>query len=125
MTNVSPLRVLHYFYATPPEGTRVLLSVERFDGPIWEPSCGDGGIAKVLAAAGHRVVSTDLIDRGFGIGGINFLTEPINRARHIVTNPPYGGGLADKFILHALRLARPMNGTVAMLLDLASLAHPS
>jgi hypothetical protein len=35
------------FYPTPPEGTRALLSVERFEGPIWEPACGDGAISRV------------------------------------------------------------------------------
>jgi hypothetical protein len=28
------------FYPTPPEATRALLSVETFDGLIWEPACG-------------------------------------------------------------------------------------
>jgi hypothetical protein len=41
-----------------------------------------------------------------------------------VTNPPYGRGLADAFIGHALRLAKQSNGTVAMLLAIQSLAHP-
>lgn len=124
MFEPSPHRVPHDFYATPPEGTRALLSVERFDGPIWEPACGDGGIARVLTAARYHVTSTDLIYRGYGVGGINFLAETTNRARHIVTNPPYGRGLTDQFIRHALRLAMPVNGSVAMLVDLAGLAHP-
>jgi len=47
---------------------RALLSVETFEGSIWEPACGDGAISKVLLAAGFDVVSTDLIDRGFGTG---------------------------------------------------------
>lgn len=120
----SPFRIRHDFYPTPPEGTRALLSVERFDGPIWEPACGDGAIAKVLAARGHRVIATDLIDRGYGVGGVNFLAETTARAKHIVTNPPYGNGLASAFVRHALRLTEPTGGHVAMLLNLASLAHP-
>ncbi|MDX2159134.1 MAG: hypothetical protein SFW09_21730 [Hyphomicrobiaceae bacterium] len=47
--------------STPPEATRALLSVERFDGPIWEPACGLGHISNVLTEAGNEVVSTDLI----------------------------------------------------------------
>lgn len=124
MNDISPFREPHDFYPTPPEATRALLSVESFHGPIWEPACGDGAIAKILLAAGHSVVSTDLIDRGWGTSGINFLTEPHNRARHIITNPPYGRGLADSFIRKALALARPVSGDVAMLLDLAGLCHP-
>ena len=63
-----PRRVPHDFYPTPPEAVRALLSVETFEGSIWEPACGDGAISKVLLEAGHEVVSTDLIDRGYGAG---------------------------------------------------------
>src|SRR5215472_18606376 len=52
------------FYPTPPEGTWALLSAIRFAGTIWEPACGDGSISRVLEAAGHKVTSTDLVDRG-------------------------------------------------------------
>lgn len=121
----SHLRVPHDYYPTPPEGTRALLSVERFSGTIWEPACGDGAISKVLHAHGYTVVSTDLVYRGFGSGGVNFLTETKTRARNIITNPPYGSGLADAFVRHALRLVEPVAGNVAMLLNLASLAHPA
>jgi hypothetical protein len=121
----SPLRVPFDFYATPPEATRALLSAEQFDGPIWEPACGDGAIAKVLSAAGLQVVATDLIDRGYGTPGIDFLREASPRAKHVITNPPYGGGMADMFIGKALTFTRRTGGKVAMLLDLASLCHPS
>ena len=124
MPDRSPFRAAHDFYPTPREGTLALLSVERFDGPIWEPACGDGAIAKVLTQAGYRVIATDLIDRGYGDAGVNFLEEPRPRAKHIVTNPPYGRGLADSFVRHALSLTRETGGSVAMLVNLASLAHP-
>lgn len=112
------------FYPTPPEATRALLSVECFEGDIWEPACGQGHIAEVLKSAGHRVVATDLNDRGYGVAGIDFLGQTQPLARHIVTNPPYGSGLADAFISKALGFARRTRGTVAMLLNLASLAEP-
>lgn len=118
-------RMPNEFYPTPPEATRALLSVETFDGTIWEPACGDGGIAQVLADHGHAVVSTDLYAYGFGQSGIDFLREERPRARHIVTNPPYGLGLADDFVEHALALTAQTGGKVAMLLNLASLCHPS
>jgi hypothetical protein len=70
------------------------------------------------------VVSTDLIQRDYGAGGIDFLRESVSRAKHIVTNPPYGRGLGDAFVRQALRLSRATGGTVAMLLNLASLCHP-
>jgi hypothetical protein len=66
------------------------LSVEHFEGTIWEPACGDGAISKVLEAAGYDVISTDLIDRGFGQGGVDFLKTTKALGRNIVTNPPYG-----------------------------------
>lgn len=121
---VHPMRARYEFYPTPPEATRALLSVEQFDGSIWEPACGRGAISMVLEAAGHAVVSTDLVQRDYGAGGIDFLRETEPRAKHIVTNPPYGRGLGDAFVRHALALTRETGGTVAMLLNLASLCHP-
>ena len=119
------MRAPFEFYPTPPEATRALLSVEAFYGPIWEPACGRGAISTVLEAAGHTVISTDLVRRDFGQGGVNFLRKRISRAKHIVTNPPYGRGLGDAFVKHALALTRETGGTVAMLLNLASLCHPA
>ena len=118
-----PRRIPNEFYPTPPEATRALLSVETFEGSIWEPACGEGAIASVLTEARHTVVATDLIDYGYGIPGVDFLKETRPRAKHIVTNPPYGSGLADAFIAKSLAFASETRGTVAMLLNLASLAH--
>lgn len=120
----TPFRIPNEFYPTPPEATRALLSVETFDGDIWEPACGDGRIAKVLSEHGHTVVATDLHAYGVGTSGIDFLREKNSRAKHIVTNPPYGRGLADAFVKHALTLTRETGGKVAMLLNMASLCHP-
>lgn len=101
------------FYPTPPEATRALLSVEKFSGSIWEPACGDGAISKVLIAQGYDVVSTDLIDRGYGVGGRNFLTTRQLAADNIVTNPPFK--LAEQFVVHAKHLGAHK---IAMLLKL-------
>ena len=120
----TPFRIPNEFYPTPPEATRALLSVETFDGPVWEPACGDGRIAKVLTDHGLAVVATDLHAYGVGDTGIDFLRERTARAKHIVTNPPYGRGLADQFVDHALALTRDTGGKVAMLLNMASLCHP-
>lgn len=123
--HATPFRIPNEFYPTPPEATRALLSVEAFDGDIWEPACGNGQIAKVLADHGHTVVSTDLHAYGVGVSGVDFLKQDAARARHIVTNPPYGYGLADRFVEHALALTRQTDGKVAMLLNMKSLCHPS
>ena len=122
---IAPHRAAYEFYPTPPEATRALLSVESFDGAIWKPACGEGHISKVLEAAGYSVVSTDLATRwNYGEGGRDFFRQPEALAKHIVTNPPYGRGLADAFVGHALRLTKRTGGTVAMLLAIQSLAHP-
>lgn len=104
------------FYPTPPEGTRALLGVEQFDGPIWEPACGDGAIVNVLREAGHDVVATDLVARGEGTARVDFLMEYQTLAPNIVTNPPFK--LAAPFMRKALELA---DRKVAILLRLACL----
>lgn len=104
------------FYPTPPEATEALLAKERFDGSIWEPACGDGAISKVLQARGYDVISTDLVDRGFGASRVDFLMESQAMAPNIVTNPPF------KYVAPFLRQAVSLStGKVAMLLRLACL----
>jgi hypothetical protein len=90
------------WYRTPPQCTRALLRVEPFDMNVWEPACGDGAISRELEAQGYKVVSSDLINRGYGTPGIDFLATRELWATDIVTNPPFE--LADEFALHALEL---------------------
>lgn len=40
------------YYATEPKATEWLLRLEKFDGPILEPACGEGHISKVLIRGG-------------------------------------------------------------------------
>lgn len=120
-----PKRAAYEFYPTPPSATRALLDAVSFTGDVWEPACGEGHISKVLQDAGYRVVSTDFAECwGYGETGRDFLAEATPLARNIITNPPYGKGLADAFIKHALSLTKITGGKVAMLLALQSLAHP-
>jgi hypothetical protein len=49
--SLHPGRAAHDFYPTPPEAVRALLSVESFEGSIWEPACGDGAISRTLVEA--------------------------------------------------------------------------
>jgi len=121
---LSPYRAPFEFYPTPPEATRAFLAAERFDGCIWEPACGQGAISKECEAAGYDVVSTDLADYGYGEAGCDFLSAEVPRAKHIITNPPYGHGLADRFVRQALAMTAKTGGKVAMLLNLASLCDP-
>ena len=113
------------FYPTPPRAIRALLEAEEFEGSIWEPACGDGAIARELTAHGYDTTATDITDWGYGEPGQDFLTADKPLARNIVTNPPYGRGLADKFVRKALGFTAQTGGRVAMLLNIASLCHPS
>lgn len=93
------------FYPTPNYVTEALLNNYRFDGAIWECACGDGRMSEVLKRYGYRVMSTDLVDRGYydrQFGAVDFLLETM-RADNIVTNPPFS--LSYQFIEQGLRLA--------------------
>jgi len=103
------------FFPTPAWATQALIDNERFVGEIWECACGDGAMAHVLEAAGHRVVASDRYARGFGESSIDFLMSK-RRADNIVTNPPYNA--AEAFVTHGLKLARRK---LALLLRLAFL----
>ena len=92
----------HDFYATPPRAVEELLKLEHFSENVWEPCCGGGHISEVLIKHGHKVLSTDLIDHGFGCPGVDFLaqSEPVDA--DIITNPPYVQ--AQAFAEHAISL---------------------
>jgi hypothetical protein len=92
------------FYATPPECTEALIAAEgdRLPLRVWDPCCGAGDISTVLQRHGREVVSTDLIDRGYGQGRVDFLSQRNALARAIVTNPPFNR--ADAFLRHAAEM---------------------
>src|SRR3954453_12963614 len=104
------------FYPTPAWVTEALLRTVRLPKGIWEPCCGDGAMARVLESHGHHVVATDLVDRGYGEGGRDFLLETRLPASVTAsgTNPPYGRCLY-RFVDHGLELTRPVGGMVALL----------
>jgi hypothetical protein len=123
------------FYATPAWVTEALLRHVSLRGPVWEPCCGDGAMARVLAAHGLAVQASDIADRGFGDSGIDFLacTRLPAGCRSIVTNPPYGEAApADAprksatalldFLRHALGLTAGVRGQLALLVRLQWLA---
>jgi hypothetical protein len=51
------------FFETPDFCTLDLMAAERLPATIWEPCSGSGEIAKVLRAAGHNVIESDLNPR--------------------------------------------------------------
>ena len=97
------------FYPTPPEATEAFCRAELFafrKFVVWEPACGDGAISEVLKRYGCTVVSTDLVDRGYGVFPLDFLAynafgDPLlsTQAPAIITNPPFV--LAEEFIRRA------------------------
>lgn len=85
-------RVKDDYYATPPQSTQALLDVLELKGTILEPACGEGHISEVLKKnyPGSEIVSTDLVDRGYGVGGIDFLEKEYDRVfDNVITNPPF------------------------------------
>lgn len=97
------------FYATHPMAIPPLLDVlgwEKGGKFIFEPSCGQGHLSQMLDLYGHNVISTDLIDRGYGIGGIDFLKPtpfdgyPFDA---VITNPPYKHAL--QFVKKSIEIA--------------------
>lgn len=91
------------FYPTPPEVTAALLDFLRIpSSKIWEPACGDGAMSRVLEQYGNQVISTDIRETGYGVGGVDFLkTRKDDQGIHaIITNPPFA--MSEEFIRHAL-----------------------
>lgn len=91
------------FYPTPAWATFALMDNEPFQGEVWECACGDGAMTTVIMAAGNRVVSSDLYDRGYGEIGHDFLAT---RRRHpnIITNPPFHS--AEGFVSSGMKSAQ-------------------
>lgn len=125
-------RVSNDFYRTPSWVTAALLKHVRLRGPVWEPCCGDGAMASVLMEHGYQVVATDLVDRGYGRGGVDFYLCGSFPApcEAMITNPPYGeGGPASRdvrlsrsamlgFVRHSLALTAQVEGQLALLVRL-------
>ena len=106
-------REVNDYYATEPKAVELLLEQESFSPEVWEPACGEGHISEVLKNYGYFVYSTDLIDRGYGYGGKDFLKITVKNTLDIITNPPYK--YAKDFVEHALDIS--VDGTkVAMFL---------
>ncbi len=103
------------FFPTPAWATHALIDNENFEGDIWECACGDGSMSDILETTGNRVISSDLINRGYGEGDHDFL-ESWRKAPNIITNPPYNA--AEGFVRSGLERA---GEKFALLLRLAFL----
>jgi len=99
----------HTYYATDPLSVRALLdAVPDIGGVIWDPACGTGNISKELEQhpGVADVISTDLVDRGYGVGNVDFLSIPGSRRTTdwVVTNPPYKD--AKAFVERSLAVSK-------------------
>jgi hypothetical protein len=102
------------YYATDPIAIDKLLQVYKLPKNIWECACGEGHLAKRLAELGYNVKASDLVDRGYGEGGVDFLfMAQEGDIECILTNPPYK--YAVEFVENAIRLL-PSGGVCAMFL---------
>ena len=109
----------HDFYATSPIAIdKLYKTVELNCKNIWECACGEGHLAKKLVEYGYNVKATDLINRGYGEGGVDFLACKDKFNGDILTNPPYK--YAAEFTLKALDLV-PEGNKVFMFLKLTFL----
>ena len=91
------------FYPSPKNSMEELLKKITLEGEIWECACGDGVLSKVMESKNYKVYSSDLIDRGYGEVGIDFLKSD-KKADTIITNPPFN--LSTEFTLKAFELSR-------------------
>lgn len=112
------------FYATHVSAIPPLLELmgwEKGGLLIRENSCGKGHLTVPLQLFGHKVVATDLIDRGFGIPGVDFL-EPswLDALKYdaVVMNPPY------KYALQFVRKSLEIAPTVCAFLRISFLETP-
>lgn len=96
-------REINDYYATDPIAVDALLQGgAELNHKIWECSAGQGHLSERLIELGYEVRSTDLIDRGYGEGGIDFLQTTEMWDGDILTNPPYK--YAKEFIEHAMTI---------------------
>lgn len=95
-------RQRHDYYATEPIVIDELFQVEIFNQPIWECACGEGHLAKRMKKHGKQVLATDLIDRSYGNGCVDFLETSLAWNGDIITNPPYK--FAKEFVEKAIQV---------------------
>lgn len=104
------------FYATQPEAIDKLVGAIKNMLPkkVWECACGTGCLSDRLKDFGYDVISSDLIDRGYGdVADFLKTTEMPNDSNCIITNPPYK--YATEFVKHSLELLKE-RGLCAMFL---------
>ena len=117
-------RQKHDYYATAPVAMEKLLKLESIEGYIWENACGEGNLSKVLIENDKMVLSSDLINRGYGqvndfLQNTKYHEQKTGiKADWIITNPPYKHG--QEWLEKSIKAVKP-NGHVALLMKLVFL----
>ena len=107
---VNHKRVENDYYATDPKSVKALFKAHKIKSKsFYEPCVGAGHISKVIRKKFKKatIFESDLVDRGCGTGGVNFLTDDVLNTKKvdwIVTNPPYKHAL--EFIDKSLELTK-------------------
>lgn len=103
------------FFPTPPWATRAFMAeIRQVAGglgwisdseSIWEPACGEGHMAAVLAET-NPVVASDIFPYGYGaeIDFLELAPRQLVEPDWVITNPPFNIGL--QFIECAMSVAR-------------------
>jgi hypothetical protein len=91
------------WYIEPEWCSERLFAEERFEGGVYDPTCGTGRVVISALKAGLRGYGSDLVYRGWDSTPQDFL---MHRDMHdnIVCNPPFDQ--APQFAQRALKLAR-------------------
>lgn len=114
--NPNAVREENDFYATNPMALKLFLeNYKELNKNVWECSCGQGHLSEELKKHNYNVYSSDLIDRGYGDVGIDFL-KPSGITKwngDILTNPPFN--LAEKFVERGMELLDEGNKLILFL----------
>lgn len=107
-------REINDYYATDPIAIDALIEGGAIlNEPLYECSCGEGHLSERLKQHGYKVISSDLIDRGYGKGNVDFLKLNKKIKGDIITNPPYK--YAEEFIRKAMELLEDNNNAYFLL----------
>lgn len=86
-------------YSTPTWAVDKLIDREPFTGSVWDPACGSGRISSVFEKRGFKVYSSDILNHGYGIFDVDFLSNNSLLGLHhqyhdnVVTNVPFNKAL--------------------------------
>lgn len=105
------------FYATEPRAIDALLAspvMMSLPKKVWECACGTGTLSERLEYFGYNVVSSDLVNRGYG-QTVDFLKcrNMPQDCKCTIINPPYK--YASEFVKHGIELL-PEGGLCIMFL---------